>query len=129
MPECDESGWLPLGVRRVTLPVVPRVGNRLDGNGVHMGTRCRHGRRGNCDAGRNCPCRAECYDSLNNDGPSDAHDSSMASTEVSSPLHGSGGTHGTSEQFGPIAGRRQFRTPRVIHRIQFFQILKTAFKL
>jgi len=24
----------------------------------------------------------------------------MASTEVSSPLHGSGGTHGTSEQSG-----------------------------
>jgi hypothetical protein len=44
---------------------------------------------------------------LNDDGSSDAHDSSMACTEVSSPLHGSGGTHGTSEQFGLIADLRQ----------------------
>jgi len=42
------------------------------------------------------------------------HDSSMASTEVSSPLHGSGGTHGTSEQCGIIAGHRQFHASRVI---------------
>jgi hypothetical protein len=40
--------------------------------------------------------------------------SSMAFTEVSSPLHGSGGTHGTSEQCGllPICGN--CHTPRVI---------------
>jgi hypothetical protein len=63
-----------------------------------------------------------------NDGVSpDAHVSSMASTKVSSPLHGSGGTHGTSEQSWAIAGRRQFRTPRVIHRIQFYQILNVVF--
>jgi hypothetical protein len=47
----------------------------------------------------------------------------MASTEVSSPLHGSGGTHGTSEQFGLIADLRQFHTPTVIRRIRFMQIL------
>jgi hypothetical protein len=51
-----------------------------------------------------------------------AHDSSMASTEVSSPLRGSGGTHGTSEQCGLIAGLRQLRTPRVSHPIQDHQI-------
>jgi hypothetical protein len=64
---------------------------------------------------------------LNDDGSPDAHDSSMDSTEVSSPLHGSGGTHGTSEQSRPIADRRQFRTPRVIHHIQFYQILNIVF--
>ena len=35
----------------------------------------------------------------------------MASTEVSSPLHGSGDMHGTSEQCELIAGLRQFRAP------------------
>jgi hypothetical protein len=45
---------------------------------------------------------------LNDDVSPDAHVSSMASTEVSGLLHGSGGTHGTSEQFGPIADLRQF---------------------
>jgi hypothetical protein len=45
---------------------------------------------------------------LTDGGSLDAHVSSMASTEVSSPLHGSGGTHGTSEQFGLIADLRQF---------------------
>jgi hypothetical protein len=59
---------------------------------------------------------------LNDDGSPDAHVSSMASTEVSSPLHGSGGTHGTSEQCGLIADLRQFRTPRVIRRIQSWQL-------
>jgi hypothetical protein len=46
----------------------------------------------------------------------------MAFTEVSSPLHGSGGTHGTSEQLGLIADHRQFHTPTVIRRIHFLQI-------
>jgi hypothetical protein len=34
----------------------------------------------------------------------------MASTEVSSLLHGSGDTHGTSESGGVIAGFRPFHT-------------------
>jgi hypothetical protein len=46
----------------------------------------------------------------------------MASTEVSSPLHGSGDTHGTSEQSGLIADLRQFHTPTVIRRIRIWQI-------
>jgi hypothetical protein len=46
----------------------------------------------------------------------------MDSTEVSSPLHGSGGPHGTSEQFGLIADLRQFHTPTVIPRILILQI-------
>ena len=49
------------------------------------------------------------------------HDSAMASTEVSSPLHGSGGTHGTSEQCGLIVDLQQFRTSKLIHLIQFFK--------
>jgi hypothetical protein len=49
------------------------------------------------------------------------HDSSMASTEVSGPLHGSGGTHGTSEQCGLIADLRQFHIPKVIRRIQIIK--------
>jgi hypothetical protein len=44
---------------------------------------------------------------LNDDVSPDAHDSSMDFTEVSSPLHDSGGTHGTSEQCGLIADLRQ----------------------
>jgi hypothetical protein len=46
----------------------------------------------------------------------------MDFTEVSSPLHGSGGTHGTSEQSWLIADLRQFHTPRVICRIRILQI-------
>jgi len=51
-----------------------------------------------------------------------AHDSSMVSTQVSSPLHGSSDTHGTSEQSGLIADLRQFHTPTVIRRIHILQI-------
>jgi hypothetical protein len=46
----------------------------------------------------------------------------MVSTEVSSPLHGSGDMHGTSEQTGQIAAYRQFHVPRVIRRIHIWQI-------
>jgi hypothetical protein len=46
----------------------------------------------------------------------------MASTEVSSPLHGFDDTHGTSEQSGLIADLRQFHTPTVIRRIRIWQI-------
>jgi hypothetical protein len=47
----------------------------------------------------------------------------MASTEVSSLLHGVSDTHGTSEQCRLIADLRQFHTPRVIHRIRIYQKL------
>jgi hypothetical protein len=50
----------------------------------------------------------------------------MGSTEVSSPLHGPGGQHGTSEQWGVLPPFGNSHTPRVIHHIQFMQILKMA---
>jgi hypothetical protein len=50
----------------------------------------------------------------------------MASIEVSRPLHGSGGMHGTSEQCEITAGLRHFSTPRVSRLVQ---VIKYQFNL
>ena len=49
------------------------------------------------------------------------HGSFMASTQVSSPLRGSGGTYSPSGQCSPLPGRNKSRTPTTIHRIQILK--------
>jgi len=104
------------------LRVDPRPGSHRDHvSGGPM--RTHDGRRG---AGQDGPGRTECYDSGNDDGSPDTHDSSMASTEVRSLLCDLIVSPGESDLCGDIAGPWLFHTHSVRYRVQFLQILNSA---